>query len=211
MPPRRSARNQSTKDNVDKTNARKRTISSTDPTTQPAKKKGRKGVMWMKDKGGMILRGMTLRGMIPRGMTLRGMILRRRKGKREKDNSQAAPPVKLTNAEQNIIDDGTSVAPPKRIRDATISLVPATQTLSATSGRIRRSEILETESTESESTETDNNNENTTTGNAGNDSSNSESGEEDTANQSKVNTPNKSSDNSSNNDSDNEFEEEDMI
>ncbi|KAF8990519.1 hypothetical protein BDQ17DRAFT_1333437 [Cyathus striatus] len=100
MPPCRSARKHTT-------------ISSTDPTTQPAKKKGRKGVMWMKDKGGMILRGM-----IPRGMTLRGMILRRRKGKREKDDSQAAPPVKLTNAEQNIIDDGISVAPPKRIRDA---------------------------------------------------------------------------------------------
>ncbi|KAF8986826.1 hypothetical protein BDQ17DRAFT_1436022 [Cyathus striatus] len=211
MPPRRSARNQSTKDNVDKTNARKHTISSTDPTTQPAKKKGRKGGNVDEGQGGNDTQG----------NDTQGNDTQKKKGKKGKGrksamqriakDSQAAPPVKLTNAEQNIIDNGTSVAPPKRIRDATISLVPATQTLSATSGHIHRSEILETESTESESTETDNNNENTTTGNAGNDSSNSESGEEDTANQSKVNTPNKSSDNSSNNDSDNEFEEEDTV
>ncbi|KAF8990783.1 hypothetical protein BDQ17DRAFT_1333240 [Cyathus striatus] len=91
----RSARNQSTKDNVDKTNARKHTISSTDPTTQPAKKKGRKGGNDTQKKKG-------------------------KKGKGRKsamqhiaEDSQAAPPVKLTNAEQNIIDDGTSVAPPK--------------------------------------------------------------------------------------------------
>ncbi|KAF8999257.1 hypothetical protein BDQ17DRAFT_1328342 [Cyathus striatus] len=224
MPPRRSARNQSTKDNVDKTNARKHTISSTDPTTQPAKKKGRKGGNVDEGQGGNDTQGNDTQGNDTQGNDTQGNDTQgndtqKKKGKKGKgrksamqhiaEDSQAAPPVKLTNAEQNIIDDGTSVAPPKQIHDATISLVPATQTLSATSGRIHCSEILETESTESESTETDNNNENTTTGNAGNDFSNSESGEEDTANQSKVNTPNKSSDNSSNNDSDNEFEEED--
>ncbi|KAF8991261.1 hypothetical protein BDQ17DRAFT_1466016 [Cyathus striatus] len=140
-------------------------------------------------------------------------MLRRRKGEREKDAqriaeySQAAPPVKLTNAEQNIINDGTSVAPP--------NLVTATQTLGATSGHIRCSEIQETESTESEDKSGEEDKSAKNKDESGEEDKFAENEnefvEEDTGNQSKENTANKSSNNSSSNDSGNEFEEEDTV
>ncbi|KAF8987059.1 hypothetical protein BDQ17DRAFT_1335243, partial [Cyathus striatus] len=86
---------------------------------------------------------------------------------------RAGSPVKLTRAEQNIVDDGTSVAPPKWICNAAVSLLPASETQIATSGCIHHSEVLENESTESEIV-----NEDTSAGeNASNNSSDSSGSE----------------------------------
>ncbi|KAF8987364.1 hypothetical protein BDQ17DRAFT_1335101 [Cyathus striatus] len=150
MPPRRSPRKKSTSDNAKPAppKSRKRTISSTDSTMQPATKKGKKV-----DEG------------------LGETDTRKNKGKKGKgcksamqhiaEDLKATPPVTLTPAEQNIIDDGTSVAPPKCIRDAVISLVPAVKPSGATSGRIRHSEPQYTESTDDEDGNSDSKKEDT--------------------------------------------------
>ncbi|KAF8994220.1 hypothetical protein BDQ17DRAFT_1431160 [Cyathus striatus] len=157
-------------------NAHTCAVSFTKATTQPAKKKGKKD-----SQNKSATQHIT-------------------------EDARAGSPVKLTRAEQNIVDDGTSVAPPKQICNAAVSLLPASETQVATSGHIHCSEVLENESTESE-----NINEDTSAGeNASNDSSDSSGSEfeevsskhnksnEDTGNKTSKDTHNKGSEDTGN-------------
>ncbi|KAF9002668.1 hypothetical protein BDQ17DRAFT_1326449 [Cyathus striatus] len=126
MPPCRSTRNKSTSVNAttisgntdnspEPSNACKRAVSSTEAATQPAKKKGKKDTTVDEES--------------------KGNNAKKRKGKKGRgcksatqcitEDAKAGSPVKLTRAEQNTVDDGTSVAPPKQIRNAAVSLLPA--------------------------------------------------------------------------------------
>ncbi|KAF8992086.1 hypothetical protein BDQ17DRAFT_1332519 [Cyathus striatus] len=134
MPPRRSTGNKSTNINATTTsgntdnppepsNTRKRTVSSTEGTTQPAKKKGKKESTVEEES--------------------EGNSAKKRKGKKGRghksatqhiaEDASASSPVKLTRAEQNIIDDGTSVAPPKQICNAVAPVATSGHTGNQTS------------------------------------------------------------------------------
>ncbi|KAF8993149.1 hypothetical protein BDQ17DRAFT_1331893 [Cyathus striatus] len=173
MPPRRSTRNKSTSDSANNPPApakpHKRAISSTDPTMQPDKKKGK--------KANKVDEGL--------GEETDTTKKRGKKGKGRKtamqciaEDLKATSPVTLTSAEQNIIEDGTSVVPPKCIHDAVISLVPAPKSSGTTSGRIRHPEPHYIESTEDEDSNRNSNKENTNESDTGeNNASKSNAGE----------------------------------
>ncbi|KAF8981198.1 hypothetical protein BDQ17DRAFT_1438547 [Cyathus striatus] len=207
MSPRRSTRNKSTSVNAttisgntdnspEPSNARKHAVSSTEAATQLAKKKGKKDTTVDEESEGNNAKK-------TKGKKGRGC---RSATQHITEDARAGSPVKLTRAEQNIVDDGTSVAPPKQIHNAAVSLLPASETQIATSGHICRSEVLENESTESEIV-----NEDTSAGeNASNNSSDSSGSEfeevsskhkksnEDTGNKTSKDTHNKGTEDTGN-------------
>ncbi|KAF9001280.1 hypothetical protein BDQ17DRAFT_1491498 [Cyathus striatus] len=136
MPPRRSTRNKSTNINATTTSGNTDNPPELASALSLPLKKGKKESTVEESEGNSA---------------------KKRKGKKGRgcksatqciaEDASASSPVKLTRAEQNIVDDGTSVAPPKRICNAVAPV--------ATSGRIRRSEVLDNESTESENANED--------------------------------------------------------
>ncbi|KAF8976643.1 hypothetical protein BDQ17DRAFT_1339541 [Cyathus striatus] len=107
------------------------------------------------------------------------------------EDLKATSPVTLTSVEQNFIEDGTSVAPPKHLHDAVISLVPATKPSGTTSGHIWRPEPHYIESTEDEDGDSNSNKEDTNESNTGEGNvSKSNAGESDAGEQSEQDTSN---------------------